>query len=63
MFFYVESIMIVSTNISAPKKVESALRQTLGDLEMQVEGRTGELGKSEHRLAAAVQAANEGLWG
>ena len=58
----IESIMIVSTNITAQKKAEAALKQTLENLEMQVEARTAELKKSEQRFAAAMQAANDGLW-
>ncbi|MCP4337912.1 MAG: response regulator [Desulfobulbaceae bacterium] len=58
----VESIMIVSTNITAQKKAEYALKKGLEDLEMQVEARTAELKKSEQRFAAAMQAVNDGMW-
>ncbi len=58
----VESIMIVSTNITAQKKAEYALQQALQDSETQVEGRTLELQESEKRFSAAMQAANDGLW-
>ncbi len=58
----VESIMIVSTNITAQKKAEYALKQGLENLEMQVESRTAELKNSEQRFAAAMHAANDGLW-
>ncbi len=58
----IQSIMIVSTNISAQKKAEYALQQTLEDLETQVEVRTVELKENEQRFSAAMQAANDGLW-
>ncbi len=58
----VESIMIVSTNITAQKKAEHTLKLGLEDLESQVDARTAELQKREHRFAAAMQAAKDGLW-
>ncbi|WP_051305645.1 PAS domain-containing hybrid sensor histidine kinase/response regulator [Desulfogranum mediterraneum] len=58
----VECIMIVSTNITVQKEAEYALKQGLEGLEMQVGSRTVELEKSEQRFAAAMQAANDGLW-
>lgn len=58
----VESIMVVSTNISGQKKAELALHKALEELEMTVDTRTAELKNSEQRFAAAMQAANDGLW-
>ncbi len=58
----IESIMIVSTNITAQKQAECALKKSLESLELQVEARTAELKKNEQRFAAAMQAANDGLW-
>ncbi len=58
----VESIMVVSTNISGQKKAELALQRALDELEMKVETRTAELKRSEQRFAAAMRAANDGLW-
>ncbi len=58
----IESIMIVSTNITAQKQAEYALKQSLENLEMQVDARTAELKIIEQRFTAAMQAANDGLW-
>ncbi|MCP3889786.1 MAG: response regulator [Desulfobulbaceae bacterium] len=58
----VKSIMIVSTNTTAQKKAEIALKLALEDLETQVNARTAELKTSEQRFAAAMQAANDGMW-
>ncbi len=58
----VKSIMIVSTNTTAQKKAEIALKLALEDLEIQVDARTKELKTSEQRFAAAMQAANDGMW-
>jgi PAS domain S-box-containing protein len=58
----VESIMIVSTNITAQKRAEYSLQQALEGLEKQVEARTSELKRSEQRFSTAMKGANDGLW-
>lgn len=58
----VESIMIVSTNITAQKRAEYSLQQALEGLEKQAEARTSELKRSEQRFSTAMKGANDGLW-
>jgi len=58
----VESIMVVSTNITAQKQAEKKLKDGVENLELEVEARTVELKKSEQRFVAAMRAANDGMW-
>ncbi len=58
----VDSIMIVSLNITEQKQAEDTLRQMLENLERKTRERSIELYESEERFALAMRGANDGLW-